>query len=65
MPDISMCQDEQCPSRETCYRFKAKPDLLMQAYGHFGREDGAERCGYYWPLKSPADKHRLDKTHDF
>jgi hypothetical protein len=25
MPDISMCQNKECPSKEDCYRFTAKP----------------------------------------
>lgn len=36
MPDITMCSGERrgdiCPTRETCYRYKAKPNLHWQSY---------------------------------
>jgi len=31
MPDISMCQDDKCPRREKCYRYRAIP-LKYQDY---------------------------------
>lgn len=48
MPDIAMCADKDCPSRETCHRFTAKPDEMLQTYGDFRRGD-RERCDHYWP----------------
>lgn len=62
MPDISMCKDRACPSRDKCYRFKAKPDML-QSYGLFGRPEDADRCGYYWPVESESGIKRLDAAH--
>lgn len=35
MPDISMCKNSICPLKEQCYRFKAKPSDLNQAYMQF------------------------------
>lgn len=32
MPDITMCQGTDCPLRDRCYRFVAKPDKLWQSY---------------------------------
>jgi len=32
MPDISMCSGQDCPLKETCYRFTAKPNELRQSY---------------------------------
>jgi hypothetical protein len=26
MPDITMCKGKNCPLKESCYRFTAKPD---------------------------------------
>lgn len=46
MPDISMCVNEECKRKETCYRYKAKPDKYMQAYGEF-----KEPCDHYWEDK--------------
>jgi hypothetical protein len=45
-PDISMCKNEECPKKETCYRFKAIPDSY-QSYGLLDWKD----CEYYWEIK--------------
>ena len=42
MPDITMCLDSKCPSREHCYRFTAKPEE-QQCYGEFWR-GGKDSC---------------------
>lgn len=62
MPDVSMCKDAECPSREGCYRFIATPSEL-QAYGHFERPPGADKCSNHWPVKSKAEAKRLDRAH--
>lgn len=49
MADITMCDGTDCPLKETCYRFKAKPDEYRQAFfvevpiDHTNME-----CKYYW-----------------
>lgn len=35
MPDISMCANRECPLRETCYRYVAKPNEYRQSYAKF------------------------------
>lgn len=45
MADITMCQNDKCSKRNTCYRFIAKPATL-QSYAEF-HEDGD--C--YWDAK--------------
>jgi len=35
MPDIAMCDNQTCPSRESCYRFKAIPNTHSQSYMNF------------------------------
>jgi len=32
MPDISMCNGYDCPKRNKCYRFTARPDEYWQSY---------------------------------
>lgn len=32
MPDITMCKGEGCKIRETCYRYRAKPNPHWQSY---------------------------------
>ena len=46
MPDISMCQNSECPQCGTCYRFLAKPDPYSQLYADFKPDDKGE-CGFY------------------
>jgi hypothetical protein len=48
MPDIAMCMNGLCPSRETCYRFTAQPNPYRQTYSTFAPEDGKDKCSYYW-----------------
>jgi hypothetical protein len=47
MPDITMCLGTNCPYKESCYRFTAKPSEYMQSY--FMKppiKDG--KCDMYW-----------------
>jgi len=46
MPDITMCQGRDCPKREECYRYTAKPDPLRQSYAAFDMEEG--ECEYFY-----------------
>jgi hypothetical protein len=62
MPDISMCLNEHCPLRKTCYRFTAKPSYY-QSYSmfHFNINDkNKPTCEFYCPAKNPA-KHPTPK----
>ena len=45
MPDISMCSGFECPLRETCYRYTAKPDERQSWFGKPPVKDG--KCEYY------------------
>lgn len=64
MPDITMCNGKGCPLKDTCYRYKAKPDELWQSYFmEEPYEDGD--CREYWPTKESQkweicrdDRHR-------
>lgn len=44
MPDISLCQNHECPKKDKCHRYLAKP-CEYQYYGLFEAED----CQKYWP----------------
>jgi hypothetical protein len=35
MPDISLCQNKECPSKDDCYRFTAKPSEFSQIWATF------------------------------
>jgi hypothetical protein len=63
MPDISMCADDECPSRAECYRHKASgtvPSEYQQAFTDFQRQPKDQRCAQFWPnatgraLKEPT-----------
>ena len=47
MPDITMCLNTDCPSREACYRFVAKPSD-RQAVDWFSPEKGKPKCNKFW-----------------
>lgn len=52
MPDISMCQDNECPVRHLCKRHQAsgtRPGPVWQAYADF-RHTSADGCASKWPV---------------
>lgn len=55
MPDISMCMNEECTQKETCYRYKAKPSN-WQSYADFKQVDG--RCEAYWEVEDEDSEDR-------
>jgi hypothetical protein len=49
MADIEMCKGTDCPLKETCYRFTAKPNEFMQSYSTavpYNKETNT--CTEYW-----------------
>jgi hypothetical protein len=50
MPDISKCENEECPLKEKCYRFTATPSPVLQAYAYF-KPDEDGKCEYFWDNK--------------
>ena len=49
MPDISLCKNEQCPSKDYCYRFTATPTPKRQSYTGFTIESDEVSCSYFMP----------------
>jgi len=47
MPDISLCTNATCPSKDKCYRFTAKPNEFRQAYANFSPEGDEVNCSYF------------------
>jgi len=45
-PDITMCPGTNCPQKEKCYRFTAKPSDYQSWFMKPPIEDG--KCDYYW-----------------
>lgn len=55
MPDMTMCLNNECPRREDCYRFIAKPEPALQSYGAFQND---EYC--FWEA-TPYEKKQWEE----
>ena len=53
MPDITMCQGDNCPIKDKCYRFTAHADELWQSYANFEYKHG---CDFFWDNKDKPKK---------
>jgi len=60
MSDISMCKGQDCPIRETCYRFKANPDPFRQAYASFKYDSVTQSCDHYWKFINYSNYTKLE-----
>lgn len=59
MPDITMCKGNNCPYKEGCYRYTAKPDKLAQSYFvNPPIKDG--KCDHYWGENAEAIWNQLN-----
>jgi hypothetical protein len=58
MADITMCLGTNCPQKETCYRFTAKPNEYRQSY--FIEPPFKEgKCEMYWGENAEAIFNQL------
>lgn len=49
MPDITMCRGKDCPKKDSCYRFTAKPNEWRQSYFLESPIDLEKNvCKHYW-----------------
>ena len=46
MADIDMCPGTDCPYKETCYRYTAKPNDYQWRFSNAPIKDG--KCDMYW-----------------
>ncbi len=61
MPDITMCPGNDCPLKETCYRYKAIPSEYSQSY-FIDTPYYAGICEHYWEIeKSIKPSKKIDK----
>lgn len=61
MPDISMCNNQSCPSNKYCYRFTATPSQYRQTYASFTLEEDEMSCSYFW--RNGVDSDRCENVH--
>jgi hypothetical protein len=52
MPDIAMCPGTNCPQKETCYRYTAKPSDWQSYFSVPPIKDG--KCYMYWGDQAEA-----------
>ena len=58
MPDIAKCLGTDCPYKETCYRYTAKPNEYRQSYFSVAPfKDG--KCDMYWGENAEAIFNQL------
>ena len=55
MSDISMCANETCTLKESCWRFNAPVNEYRQSYGDFKQKEDLT-CDHYWGMKEVPDK---------
>lgn len=48
MPDIAMCKGDDCPLKEKCYRYLAKPDHYQSYFMIPPYKDG--KCDHFWEV---------------
>ena len=59
MPDITMCKGNDCPLKENCYRYKAKPCEYQSYFMEAPYKD--DDCSHYLEMSSKPSK-KLDKN---
>lgn len=62
MPDISMCLNKNCPSRMSCFRYRAAPNPNWQSYASF-TPDTSGRCDAFMRLwaESPCEIRAVEE----
>ena len=61
MPDISMCDNQSCPSNKYCYRFTATPSKYRQSYADFSVEEDEMNCSHFW--SNGVDSVKCENVH--
>jgi hypothetical protein len=53
MPDITMCNDKECPKSRSCFRFRAIADGKWQSYFTTSPRENHrdELCQYFWNME--------------
>jgi predicted amidophosphoribosyltransferase len=61
MADITMCDNEECPLKMSCFRYRAKPSPYWQPYYVINESSPVgDECIYQWIFK---DEEELDKLN--
>ena len=54
MPDISKCTGEECPLKETCYRFTSPAGMYQSFFMTPPIKNG--KCEYYWSQNATSNE---------
>ncbi len=60
MPDITMCPGTDCPHKENCYRYTAKPSKYAQSYFVEAPIKDGGKCDHYWGENGEAIWNQLN-----
>jgi hypothetical protein len=61
MPDISMCAGGNCPKKQDCYRYTAKPSQYMQSYfSEVPYNIEEQNCDYFWDNSDYKERKKND-----
>ena len=50
MPDISMCNNEECVQKLNCYRYRAVPNEYSQSYILLTGAKEKKDCDHFWEI---------------
>lgn len=66
MPDITMCANDKCKDRKTCYRFLAIPTPGYQSYFAFPKllPKSRKECDNYWVVGGNNPSAGKFRTND-
>lgn len=59
MPDITMCLSENCPVKNICFRYTAKPDAL-QSYSNFIQDCAEYYFRNFWSNKQREYRRKIN-----
>ena len=48
MAGITMCKNEECPSKKKCFRYTFSPSVYAQSYAIFVVPEGQKKCENFW-----------------
>ena len=58
-PDITMCPGTNCPHKETCYRYTAKPSDYQSYFTEAPVKDG--KCEMYWGANAESVWNQINE----
>lgn len=62
MPDVTMCANNKCILKKSCYRHEAISNLNNQSYCHFESNTITNKCEYFIPF---IEKKSINEKLDF